>query len=132
MSPYLRPSWLQRRLEPALMSRLPRQPVLRVRGRASGHLRAIPVRPITVGAATYLVSLPGESNWARNLRAAGTAELKEGRGWRAFRATEVFGPERATAVATYLDTSTYGPTRRLLTERLPDPDDHPVFRVDET
>ena len=113
------------------MSRLPRQPVLRVRGRSSGHLHAIPVRPVEVDGSTYLVSLPGESNWARNLRAAGTAELREGRTWRPFRATEVFGPERAVAVATYLRTSTYGPTKRLLTERLPDPDDHPVFRIEE-
>lgn len=112
------------------MSRLPRQPALRVRGRTSGRTRTIPVRPIVIDGSTYLVSLPGESNWARNLRAAGTAELKEGRVWRVFRATEVFGPERAAAVAAYLDTSTFGPTKRLLTERLPDPDDHPVFRVD--
>jgi deazaflavin-dependent oxidoreductase (nitroreductase family) len=129
--PYLRPSWLQRRLEAPLMSRLPRQPVLRVRGRTSGSIRAIPVRPIVVAGSTYLVSLPGESNWARNLRAAGTAELRDERVWRTIRATEVFGQERATAVATYLATSTFGPTKRLLTERLPDPDDHPVFRVDK-
>ena len=43
----------------------------------------------------------------------------------------MFGAERAAAVAEYLATSTYAPTIRLLTQRLPDPADHPVFRIDD-
>jgi hypothetical protein len=93
-------------------------------------MRTIPVRPVAVGSNHYLVALLGDTNWARNLRASGTAELVEQRtAWRV-RAVEVSGAERAAAVAQYLATSTYGPTIRLLTRRLPDPDDHPVFRIE--
>lgn len=128
--PYLRPRWLQRNLEPPLMTRLPGQPSLRVRGRTSGRIRTIPVRPVVVGSNRYLVALLGETNWARNLRASGTAELVEQRTARPIRAVEVSGDERAAAVAEYLATSTFGPTIRLLTRRMPDPDDHPVFRIE--
>jgi hypothetical protein len=95
--PYLRPPWIQRHLEPLLMTRLPGQPVLRVRGRASGRIRVVPVRPVEVGALRYLVALVGDTHWARNLRASGTAELVEHGSARQFRAVEVAGDERVAA-----------------------------------
>jgi hypothetical protein len=128
--PYLRPPWLQRHLEPLLMTRLPGQSSLRVQGRTSGRIRTIPVRPVEVGASRYLVALLGDTNWARNLRTSGTAELVEQGTAQRVRAVEVAGAERAAAVAQYLATSTYGPTIRLLTRQLSDPDDHPVFRIE--
>ena len=112
------------------MTRFSRLPVLRVRGRVSGRMRTVNVRPIEVGRSRYLVALLGDTHWARNLRAAGTGELLEGGRTRKIQAVEVEGDERAAAVAYYLATSTYGPTKRLLTRRLPDPDDHPVFRIE--
>ena len=130
--PYLRPPWLQRRLEPLLMSHIPGQPSLRVRGRTSGRTRTIPVRPVEVGTYRYLVALLGDTNWARNLRATGSAELVEPGRRRMIKAVAVFGAERAAAVAEYLATSTFRPTKRLLTQRLPDPEDHPVFRIEES
>lgn len=131
MPTYLRPPWLKRHLEPFLMTRFSRQAVLRVRGRASGRIRSIPVRPVRVGDVRYLVALLGDTHWARNLRVSGTAELVEAGTSRAIEAVEVFGAQRAAAVAAYLATSTYAPTQRLLTRRLPHPDDHPVFRIEE-
>ena len=113
------------------MTRLPGQPSLRVCGRRSGRTRTTPVRPVAVGEARYLVALLGDTNWARNLRASDTAVLVERRAECEIRAVEVFGEERAAAVAEYLATSTYGPTIRLLSQRLPDPSDHPVFRIDD-
>ena len=77
----------------------------------------------------YLVALLGDTHWARNLRATGMAKLREGGTTRTIQAREVLGDERRAAVARYLETSTYRPTIRLLTTRLPDPDDHPVFRI---
>lgn len=112
------------------MSRLARQPFIRVRGRLTGRMRVIPVRPVTVGASRYLVSLVGDTHWARNLRASGTAELVERGRSQVITVTEVAEEEQAAAVAEYLATSTYRPTIRLLTDRLPDPTDHPVFRID--
>jgi deazaflavin-dependent oxidoreductase (nitroreductase family) len=112
------------------MSRVPGQPVLRVVGRRSGRVHTVCVRPVEVDGSRYLVALLGDTHWARNLRAAGSAELREGGVTRAIQATEVAGDEREAAVARYLATSTYRPTIRLLTTRLPDPDDHPVFRIE--
>ena len=100
-------------------------------GRSSGRTRTVPVRPVALGDARYLVALLGDTHWARTLRASPAAVLVERRVERGIRAVEVFGEERAAVVAEYLATSTYGPTIRLLTERLPDPADHPVFRIDE-
>jgi hypothetical protein len=91
----------------------------------------LPVRPVAVGDARYLVALLGDTHWARNLRASATAVLVERRVEREIRAVAVFGEERAAAVAEYLATSTYSPTIRLLNQRLPDPTDHPVFRIDD-
>jgi len=54
----------------------------------------LPVRPVAVGDARYLVALFGETNWARNLRASPTATLVERRVEREIRAVEVFGEER--------------------------------------
>jgi deazaflavin-dependent oxidoreductase (nitroreductase family) len=130
MGTYLRPSWLQRHLEGPLMSRVPGQPVLRVAGRRSGQVHTVCVRPIEMDGSRYLVALLGDTHWARNLRAAGTAELREGGVTRTIRVTEVADDERNAAVGRYLETSTYRPTIRLLTTRLPDPDDHPVFRIE--
>jgi deazaflavin-dependent oxidoreductase (nitroreductase family) len=130
MPVYLRPSWLRRNLETALMPRFSGLPVLRVSGRRTGQPRTVNVRPVEVDASRYLVALLGDTHWARNLRASGTAELRERGTTTTIRATEVTGAERSAAVARYLETSSYGPTIRLLTKRLPDPDDHPVFRIE--
>ena len=75
------------------MTRLPNQPDIRVRGRTTGPLRSIPVRPLEVGDSWHLVSLPGNSSWARNLRASGSAEPVEKGGTRSITVTEVFGPQ---------------------------------------
>jgi deazaflavin-dependent oxidoreductase (nitroreductase family) len=112
------------------MPRFSGLPVLRVSGRRSRRGPDVNVRPVEVGGSRYLVALLGETHWARNLRAAGTAELRERGARTTIRATEVAGAERSAAVARYLETSSYGPTIRLLTTRLPDPDDHPVFRIE--
>jgi deazaflavin-dependent oxidoreductase (nitroreductase family) len=53
--------------------------VLTVPGRRTGKPRSTPVSPLTVGGAQYVVAgLPG-SDWARNVRAAGHAQLSRGR-----------------------------------------------------
>ncbi|MEQ7127675.1 nitroreductase/quinone reductase family protein [Actinopolymorpha sp. B11F2] len=54
--------------------------VLRVRGRRTGRLYDVPVRMSTWNDKRYVVSLlsGGDAQWARNLRAAGTAHLLVG------------------------------------------------------
>jgi deazaflavin-dependent oxidoreductase (nitroreductase family) len=53
---------------------------LRVRGRKSGQQRAVVINLLTVDGVDYLVSPRGNTQWARNVRAAGVVEL--GPRWR--------------------------------------------------
>ncbi|ORA84714.1 nitroreductase/quinone reductase family protein [Mycobacterium malmoense] len=48
---------------------------LRVRGRKTGRQRAVVVNLLTVDGVDYLVSPRGNTQWARNVRAAGVVEL---------------------------------------------------------
>jgi deazaflavin-dependent oxidoreductase (nitroreductase family) len=52
--------------------------VLEVRDRKTGHLYQRPVAVSAVDGQRYIVSLWGESAWARNLRADATATLQRG------------------------------------------------------
>ncbi|MDT5147350.1 MAG: hypothetical protein QOC58_1995 [Mycobacterium sp.] len=53
---------------------------LRVRGRKSGKPRGVVVNLLTVDGVDYLVSPRGNTQWARNVRAAGVVEV--GPRWR--------------------------------------------------
>jgi hypothetical protein len=87
---YRRPTWVRTRLvNPLLRAMVLRaglgrrgeqnlMRVLRVRGRTSGREHDVPIRIATLDGARYVVSLLGEAQWVRNLRAAGTARLLVG------------------------------------------------------
>lgn len=47
---------------------------LRVRGRTSGEMRQVVINLLTVDGRDYLVSPRGNTQWARNVRAAGSVE----------------------------------------------------------
>ena len=53
--------------------------VLTVPGRRTGKPRSTPVSPLTVSGGRYVVSALPDSDWARNVRAAGHAQLSRGR-----------------------------------------------------
>ena len=53
---------------------------LRVRGRKTGKLRGVVVNVLTVDGVDYLVSPRGNTQWVRNVRAAGVVEM--GPRWR--------------------------------------------------
>jgi hypothetical protein len=53
---------------------------LRVRGRKSGKQRGVVINLLTVDGVDYLVSPRGDTQWARNVRAAGVVEM--GPRWR--------------------------------------------------
>ena len=76
--------------------------VLRVRGRKSGEWRSAPVNLLTFEGARYLVAPRGETQWVRNLRAAGTGELKLGGRVEAFRAVEIPDAEKVPLLRAYL------------------------------
>jgi deazaflavin-dependent oxidoreductase (nitroreductase family) len=63
--------------------------ILVVPGRKSGKLRSTPITPMIVEGHKYVLGgLPG-SDWAANLRAAGTAELKQGENTERVRVVEL-------------------------------------------
>lgn len=72
-------------------------------GRRTGRLHSTPVCVAEAGRSAYLVSPRGETQWARNVRAAGRCDLVRGRRLRPVRATELAGPEREAALEVYLD-----------------------------
>jgi deazaflavin-dependent oxidoreductase (nitroreductase family) len=76
--------------------------VLYVRGRTSGQWRSTPVNVLTHEGARYLVAPRGQTQWVRNLRAAGGGELRLGRRVEPFTATELSTPDKAPVLRAYL------------------------------
>ncbi len=102
---------------------------LAVRGRRSGAVHRVPVIPVDVEGVRYLVSPRGETDWARNLRAAGEGELQSRKETQAFRATELPVAERPPVITAYRAVA--GRAVRSFFEKMPDPGDHPVFRLED-
>lgn len=74
---YVRPRWMQRRVVNRLMVLLGPPMIVRlsVAGRHTGRTQTVPVVLLHHEGARYLVAVHGDSDWTRNLRAAGTATL---------------------------------------------------------
>lgn len=75
---------------------------LRVRGRTSGKQRKVVINLLTVDGVDYLVSPRGNTQWARNVRAAGVVEV--GPRWRSrqARVTEVDDSAKPELLRRYL------------------------------
>jgi deazaflavin-dependent oxidoreductase (nitroreductase family) len=106
---YRAPGWFTRHVFNPLVTILTRQglsvlgsKVLTVRGRKSGELQSTPVNPLSLGGRRYLVAPRGETQWARNLRAAGTGELRAGRRSESFRGRELSDDEKVPVLRAYL------------------------------
>jgi deazaflavin-dependent oxidoreductase (nitroreductase family) len=76
--------------------------VLEVRGRKSGEPRQTPVNLLTLDGTRYLVAPRGHTQWVRNLRVAGEAELRVGRRTETVRATELADADKAPVLRAYL------------------------------
>jgi deazaflavin-dependent oxidoreductase (nitroreductase family) len=127
--PYVPSGFVIRHLVNPLTVRLG-GPTLTVVGRRSGRPISTPVPPFTYREARYLVGGGGQTHWVRNLRAAGRGELGRGRVREAFRGVEVHGEEHDRVVAAYRERM--GWRGRRFFAALPDPADHPVFRIEPT
>jgi deazaflavin-dependent oxidoreductase (nitroreductase family) len=101
---------------------------LAVPRRRSGEEQRIPVIPVDHDGARYVVSTRGESDWVRNIRAAGRAELRGKNETGTFRVTEVPVEQRDPIIAAYRAKA--GKTVEGYWNKLPDASDHPVFRLD--
>jgi hypothetical protein len=76
---------------------------LRVRGRSTGELRGVVVNLLTVDGRDYLVSPRGETQWARNARAAGEIEMGPRRRSRRRRVVEVSDATKPALLQRYLE-----------------------------
>ena len=76
--------------------------VLAVKGRTSGEWRTTPVNLLSHDGRRYLVAPRGETQWVRNLRAAGTGELRVGHRAESFRGRELTDDEKLPVLRAYL------------------------------
>jgi deazaflavin-dependent oxidoreductase (nitroreductase family) len=76
--------------------------VLAVKGRSSGEWRTTPVNLLELDGHRYLVSPCGEGQWVRNLRHAGTGELRVGKRVEQFRGRELSDDEKVAVLRAYL------------------------------
>lgn len=90
-------AWLTRRGVSVWGSR-----VLYVRGRTSGQWRSTPVNLLNVEGRRYLVAPRGQTQWVRNLRAAGGGELRVGKMAEKFTATELADAQKPAILRAYL------------------------------
>lgn len=75
---------------------------LQVRGRKSGKVRRVPILRTRHRGEDFLVALAGESQWVRNVRAAGGQAVIRHRGARPVHLEELTPADRPTIIAEYL------------------------------
>ncbi len=127
---YLAPSWFTRRVFNPIAMRfgLSGTETVTVPGRRSGRPLRVPVIPVEHGGARYLVSTRGESDWVKNLRAAGGGELARRGHTHRFAADEIAVADRPPVIEAYR--ARIGREVDRYFEKLPDLADHPVFLID--
>ena len=129
---YLRPPWITQHIFNPLLMRLgvANTWTLSVEGRRSGAPKKVPVVPVEHGDGRYLVSTRGESSWVRNARSAnGAAQLGQRGKLESVRLIDVPVEQRQPIIDAYR--AKVGGTVKGYFEKLPDPKDHPVFRIEK-
>ena len=101
--------------------------VVEVPGRLTGNPLEVTLARWEVDGIPYFMSQYGESDWVRNLRAAGRGRLRHKGNTEAFAVTEVDGDERQRVIDAFRAKADKLLTREF--ERLPSAADHPTFRV---
>jgi deazaflavin-dependent oxidoreductase (nitroreductase family) len=141
---YLAPDWFTRNVFNRTVAVLTRlgisvygSRVLVVRGRSSGVPRQVPVNLLSYDGNRYLVAPRGNTQWVRNLRAAGEGQLRLGRRTESFTATEVAENEKVPILRHYLKKWAWevgmffdGVGAKSTDEELQRiGPDHPIFRI---
>ncbi len=106
---YRAPGWVTRNVGNRFVAFLARHGVsvlgsrvLAVRGRSSGQWRTTPVNLLEMDGRRYLVSPRGEGQWVRNLRVAGSGELRLGARSEPFVGRELADDEKVAVLRAYL------------------------------
>lgn len=76
--------------------------LLVVKGRRSGEPRSTVVNVLEIDGQRYLVAPRGDTQWVRNVRAAGEAELRVGRRGQAVLTTELADDDKGPILRAYL------------------------------
>jgi deazaflavin-dependent oxidoreductase (nitroreductase family) len=142
---YVAPNWFTKHVFNRIVSMLTRlgisvwgSRVLEVRGRKTGAPHRTPVNILTLDTGRYLVAPRGQTQWVRNLRAAGEGRLLLGRSAENFLATEVPDEGKEPVLRAYLKRWTWevgvffagvdsNSTSLELQAIAPN---HPVFRIE--
>jgi deazaflavin-dependent oxidoreductase (nitroreductase family) len=141
---YRRPNWLTQRMNRAVAwlasaGLAPSEVIaLETRGRKTGRPRVVAVTFVDVDGQRYLVSPRGESEWVRNVRAAGGEAVIRRGGRTTVRLEEIGVAERAPILKAYLQ-KTRRATQALFGLNPDAPSEefariaerHPVFRIVE-
>jgi deazaflavin-dependent oxidoreductase (nitroreductase family) len=130
-SRYIKPPFMQRHVgnrmsvlfRPSLLSKLS------VRGRRSGRWHTTPVAVLDHDGERYLVSYRGASDWARNLEASHTGRLAQRGNVEEIEVADVPVSERGEVLDVYRDRYGTMPTVGSVLDALPEPADHPTFRI---
>jgi len=103
--------------------------VLSVHGRSSGQWRAVAVVVLEHEGQRYLLAPSGHTDWSRNLRASGAGRLRHRGQMEEFTAVEIPVDQRQPLIEAYR--RRYGKLPRVAAtfRKLPDPADHPAFRI---
>jgi deazaflavin-dependent oxidoreductase (nitroreductase family) len=142
---YQRPDWFTKNIVNPLMMFATRMGlsirgsrILAVPGRKSGKVHTVPVNLLSFEGGRYLLAPRGNTNWVRNMRAAGGGELRLGRKRERFRARELADAEKPPLLRAYLKLWSMETGRFFGGVKHDAPDEeiariapnHPVFRIE--
>lgn len=109
MPKYQKPSWATQHVFNPLVMLVTRlglsvrgSRILAVKGRKSGEWRTTPVNLLSYEGGRYLVAPRGNTQWVRNMRAAGGGELRLGSKREAIRVVELADAEKPDLLRAYL------------------------------
>ena len=127
-APYVRDGFIMTRLVNPLMTSLNLGTILIVKGRKSGKTIKVPLgMPFELGGKRYLVAGRGNTNWARNLRAAGGGTIRSHGHVEEFQAIELTGEDQERVVLEYR--KKMGRVVDGMFKQIPRLVDHPVFLI---
>jgi F420H(2)-dependent quinone reductase len=122
---YLKPPWFTRTIfnRIAMATSMSGTEPLTVTTRKTKQQQQVPVIPVDVGGAKYLVSTRGESDWVKNLRADANAQV----GSASYVAREIPEQDRLPILTAYREKA--GRAVEGYFRKLPREADHPVFVI---
>lgn len=127
-APYVRDGFIMTRVVNPVVAFLHLGTILMVKGRKTGRTIEVPLgAPLEFEGERYLVAGRGNTNWARNLRAAGNGALRSHGQVEDFQAIELIDADRERIIAEYR--KKLGRLVEGMFRQIPNPADHPVFLI---